>query len=242
MSAMWRRDSIRAITVLAFMAAGAAGGCGRGDDLSVAIEESRSTLVAMTGSGSVAAPAELRERKYADVVRKLQEKLSDNADPATVSSANLVLAQAIAGQAELAAGRARETDAHLAALITRARAILARVRDQAALAASREGYDPAAQIADLDKQAGARQQEIVKFTTDLQANEAKLKALRDKAAVESNKAADARKRERALLAGVTDKDASERLPVVEQASEIRRAGDANENAAADFEAQAARIE
>lgn len=215
--------------------------CDRGGELSAAVGKARNTLTALTGSGGSAAPAELRERKYADVIRDLQEKIGSG-DPSSVASANLLMAQATAGQAELIAARARAADGALASAIVTARAEFGLFREQRSLAAAREGYNPSADIAKLEAQAKERTDEIASLTSELGANEEKVKALRDRAAAETAKADAKRAEERSILSGSSEMISSDRLDAAKHAAEVRRAGDGFERAAAELEAEMRRHE
>ncbi len=215
--------------------------CDRGGELSNAVGRARNTLTALTGSGGSAAPAELRERKYADVIRDLQEKIGSG-DPGSVASANLLLAQATAGQAELIAARARAADSTLASAIVTARAEFGLFREQRSLAAAREGYSPASDIAKLDAQSKERADEIASLTAELAKNEEKVKALRDRAAAETEKADAKRAQERSILSGSSEMISSDRLDAAKRAAEVRREGDGFERAAAELEAEMRRHE
>lgn len=215
--------------------------CDRGGELSAAIGKARNTLTALTGSGASAAPTELRDRKYADVIRELQEKIGSG-DPGSVAAANLLMAQATAGQAELIAARARAADGALASALVTARAEFSLFREQRSLAAAREGYNPLADIAKLEAQAKERTDEIAGLTSELAKNEEKVKALRDRAAAETAKADAKRAEERSILSGSAEMISSDRLDAAKRAAEVRRAGDGFERAAAELEAEMRRHE
>lgn len=239
---MTRDFRIRACLLAAGLAAAASlSACGDGDGLSAAVTSASNTLTALTGSGTAAAPAAVRETKYAAVIQDLQSKLASGGEPATVASANLLLAQATAGQAELIAQRAREADGRLAAALIEARAMLTLCLEQRALASSREGYDPSASIAGFEAQSNERSNEIAALTADLEQNQAAVKTLHEQAAAQAARAAGKREEERSILKGSEGLGASARLSEAERAAAVRREGDAFERRAAEIEAEAARI-
>lgn len=219
----------------------AAAGCGRPDALSDAIINARNTLTALTGSGASAAPAELRERKYAQVVKALQDGISAGGDPASLSSANLLLAQAIAGQAEMELAKARGIDRRLSGLITEAQAELSvRLRERS-IAQSLRAFDSRPALAELESKTSDRAAEQAQLTSALNGVLAQVQKLDDQAEQMNGRATEIRAREREARRDLVNADASVRSSMAQQIADLARTGDEAERGAALFEAEVKRI-
>ncbi|HBS27873.1 MAG TPA: hypothetical protein DEB06_00130 [Phycisphaerales bacterium] len=123
-------------------------------------------------------PGPLREQKLGQVVSALQQA-SGGADEESATIIAGLMGDALAGQADLLAARAREVDARLLAEMNSADALFTLWAQQASLATALSGYDPSKDLAALDEQARALGVQLTAAQQALRANEARVQELLD---------------------------------------------------------------
>ena len=196
-----------------------AGGCGQQDETSRTIADTRNTLEALALGG--ASPRSLRETKYREIVAVLTP-IAQGGDSESVSLAQGLLGEALAGQGELAADVFRQADEELLRTVSAASAALNLYIEQRALEASLKGYDPGPDIAEFDRLTEQRMGERAAAKAALAETLAKRDALLNQAAQLTAQAQDLRVQEAKLRTQASSTAAESRLPVVESAQRIRR--------------------
>jgi uncharacterized coiled-coil DUF342 family protein len=196
-----------------------AGGCGRSDEASQTIANTRNTLEALALGG--AAPRSMRETKYREIVAALTP-IAQGQEGETVSLAQALLGEALAGQGELAADTYRLADQDLLRAVSAASAALNLYIEQRALEASLKGYDPAPDIAEFDRLIQERERERAAAEQALKDTLAKRDALLSDASKLAAQAQGLRVKEAELRTQASSTAAPTRLPIVESAQRIRR--------------------
>lgn len=204
---------------LAALVAVSAGGCGGGDETSRAIANTRNSLEALALGG--AAPRSVRENTYREVVSALTP-IAQGSDGESVSLAQALLGEALAGQGELAADTYRLADQELLRTVSAASAALNLYIEQRALEASLKGYDPAPDIAKFDQLIAERQGDRTRAQQALEAAIAQRDSLLSHASGLEKQAQGLRLKEAELRTQASTTAAPTRLPIVESAQAIRR--------------------
>ena len=244
------RSPSAVLTALVVAASLTMSGCDSKTDLGSAIDEASATFATLNGGGRSMAPIDVREAKYAEVVSSLKGSLSNGSD-GEVAAANVLLAQAYAGQGSIAAERALRVDENVVRLVNRGHLLLDERSEFLARADALKLYDrsetasgPTRRQADLDAladQRAARVSEKADLTRELDANEAKIAEKRNAAANSMNLAQQERERENNLRVAAADEPARSRAELIRQADEFRKKGDAHERRAMEAEAEADRF-
>lgn len=92
------------------------------DELARAVRDARNTLISASGGGGGGMPSVERERAYSKVISSLQGKIGAARSEGSTAAAKLLIAQAQAGQAEIAARAQRELQSELVLGVSEARA------------------------------------------------------------------------------------------------------------------------
>lgn len=142
-------------------------GCERKPDtLAKAIADARNAMVSASGNGGAALGADGREKTYAKVISSLQTASKDASRPGSAAAAKMLIAQAQAGQGEIAAAQARRLMGDLVLALSDTRAQLELYTSQRALGEAMEskadtgGEALAGELADVEKRLAQKQQDI----------------------------------------------------------------------------------
>jgi len=171
-------------------------GCEREpDQVAKAIADARNTLVAANGNGGAALAADGREKAYSKVISSLQSVASNSERPGSQAAAKMLIAQAQAGQGEIAAAKARRSMSRIVLAVSDARAQLELYQSQRALgdslsAESLSSDDTlAGELAVVEQQIAAKQQAIADAQSRLAELQQRASALGTQAQ-ETRRAAD----------------------------------------------------
>ncbi len=234
-------SSIR-VSVLVILAgtAGVLGGCDNRSEHVQAIETASQDLVALTGGGTYAAPADARKKGLDAAAAKVQGAVTDGTD-AEKGPASVLTANTQNGLSLSASDEARSLDRDSRNMVTRLNAVLSDWVTRKATAAAAESFDPSAQIAELQASKSQRAQRISTERARLADLESRHAGLTSEAAAKHAAAAAAQAKYVDLMSGVLKLSAVEAAPVVEEANRARREGDTARLAGSRTEAEAAEI-
>lgn len=232
------RNALVALVLASGMAAGL-GGC---DDESHdrALDTASVQLDAFGAAGSAALPTEkYRKDTYTAVLAGLKST-AESGSPGQRASANLLMARAHSGMGEIASQNATALERQFLSQITIARAALDQWVSQNSVADALKVYDPANDLADLDKQIALRLADAEKLQTDIAAQQQVVAAIKAKADQATAQARQERTREAELRKTAEGVSQTARLTIITQANEVRRAADKFDEQAAIFTAEAAK--
>lgn len=233
---------LRNALVALVLASGMAAGLSACDDDSHdrALDSASVKLDAFGAAGSAALPIEkYRKDTYTAILAGLKDT-AESGTPGQRAAANLLMARAHSGMGEIAAQNAAVFERQLLSQITIARASLDQWVSQNSVADALKVYDPAKDLADLDKQIAARLADAEKLQTDIAAQQQVVTAIKAKADQATAQARQERTREAELRKSAEGASQTARLSIITQANEVRRAADKFDEQAAIFTAEAAK--
>ncbi len=224
---------------LAAMLALSSGGCDRHDEVAQTIAKTRNTLEALAAGG--AAPQTLRHAKYQEIVSALTP-IAQQSNGESVSLAQALLGEALAGQGEIAADAFRSADQELLRAVSAASAALNLYVEQRALEASLTGYSPEADIATFSRTSDERRKERTSAVNALAETVSQRDQLLERASSIAGQGQALRENEAKLRTQASAAPAAERLPLVESAQRLRRQWEALLKQAEELRAEAAQFD
>lgn len=223
-----------ALTILAAGAALLPAACDQRSDDQKKVQAASERLMVMTGGSSSAAPDAVRKGVYSKNVSELSSALSG----ADRSAAGLLVAASHDGLGDLAFESVVAIEGRVRRDVVAASHTLGQWSAASAMATASAAFDPAPELAQLAQSKAEKDQAVVRETARKASIEAELANLRAQAKAKSD-ASEAKRREYAQrIEPVARLSATEALPLVEAAAEIKRAADVLALEAASFEAKA----
>lgn len=216
--------------------------CDRHDPADEAIQAASIKLQSI--SGGSAAPGvyqKLRKDTYQAVLAGVKS-YTDSGSPAQQAAAQLLVARAQAGMGEISGQDAADLERAFLSTLGVARARLDQWLSQNSVSTALKVYDPAKDLADLDKQIAERGAEA----DALKAQQAKLRAQIADISARAKKAGDDAKAKRQQETGIRKQgegqSQTQRLTLLEQSAAVRREADALDQQNAVLQAEAAKFE
>lgn len=164
----------------------------------------------------------------------------DSSDPLESAAANLLVARAQAGLAELKAQEQQEKEAALLNQISIIRASMNEWTTLNMLANGQEAYNPAQDIARFEQQIAERETSLNERKSAKAQQDAAIAALAARAQEATTNTETQRTREAELRNQMTTGTQTQRAALLEQITEVKRAGDALEMQAANLQAEIAK--
>lgn len=216
-------------------------GCDRPpDELGDAIAKASVMIQSLSPSGAGASPAEMRERTYDQVISLLQSKAQDG-DAESQASAALIIADAHAGKAQIAAARARQAEGRLVLAMSGVQNLLETFLEQEARAGALSKYNAASDVASIEEQIAGRNLYITELQERLVEVEAEVADLAEKSARRKRSVAQLQELEAGLRQRAMEADVRERAELITEANVYRRQADTIEAEASIIDAQIARL-
>jgi hypothetical protein len=218
------------------------GACDRQDPADEAIQAASIKLQAI--SGGSAAPGvtqKIRKDTYQAVLTEVKDYTSSGT-PAQQAAAQLLAARAQAGMGEIAAQDAAELERSFLGTLGVARARLDQWLSQNSVAAALKVYDPAPDLAALDKQIAERGREAEALRAELEGVRAKVDGLTARAKAASEGARAKRAEEAQIRSRGDGASQTQRLSLLEQSAAVRREADALDRQAGELQAEAAKLQ
>lgn len=216
--------------------------CDRHDPADEAIQAASIKLQAI--SGGSAAPGvnqALRKDTYQSVLTGVKS-FTDSGTAAQQAAAQLLVARAQAGMGEIAAQDAADLERSFLSTLGVARARLDQWLSQNSVSTALKVYDPAKDLADLDRQIQARGSEA----ETLKAEQAKVRAQIADLAARAKQADDDARAKRQQEAGIRKQgdgqSQTQRLTLLEQSAAVGREADALDQQNAILQAQGAKLD
>lgn len=217
-----RFSTLAAASALAL--AGFCAGCDRGDPTQKALEEASKTLTAVSTGGSTALATERRKSDYQQIVSKLKA-VGEPTDAGQATALHLLLSRGNAGMGEIAAQAVARSEAKFLGEVGTARAMLDKWVSQNAIADALKEYDPAPDLAQLDKQIAEKDVEVKQLQQQEQALAAQVAGLKRKADDAQTQAKALRDDDAATRATFASLSQTARASALEQAVSKRRDAD-----------------
>lgn len=235
-----RRATAVVLTVV--LAAGTTSGLAGCDGTSEASEAVRTAALEMQtlslGGANPIPGRDYRVESYQRIAAKLRPHTTGGS-AGTTAAANLLLARAQAGLGGVQAEELAEAERRTLTSVTGLWAMLDRYLGEQVSAEALEQYDPTPELADLDKQIRAKEEDTARVIQQKQALERELAELEARAAAESEKARAQRLQETKLRQRAANLRAVEQAQLIEQANEHKRQADAHDKEASLLRAQIA---
>ncbi|MBY0263752.1 MAG: hypothetical protein K2Q20_15510, partial [Phycisphaerales bacterium] len=216
--------------------------CDRHDPADEAIQAASIKLQSI--SGGSAAPGvyqKLRKDTYQSVLNGVKS-YTDSGSPAQQAAAQLLVARAQAGMGEISGQDAADLERSFLSTLGVARARLDQWLSQNSVSTALKVYNPAKDLADLDKQIAERGAEA----DALKAQQAKVRAQIADISARAKKAGDDAKAKRQQETGIRKQgegqSQTQRLALLEQSAAVRREADALDQQNAVLQAEAAKFE
>ncbi len=238
MTNRWPRSGMA--LALAAMAVGVAG-CDRQDPLDEAISEARNTLVAVGGSGEGYAAVEQRRSAYRQIVSDLRAAANEDGTAGSKAAAQLLVASAHAGEADVAAGALSLTRSEVRRAMTQARSLATRHRSQELIVESLPAFDPEPRRAEVATQLDELREEIRVLESQLEAVVAEKQMIDASIAEEIAESRAQRESEAQLRREALEARPMLRAELVARANDHRRASDVRQRAAEELGLDAARL-
>ena len=221
------------------MLALAAGSCDRADSNQKAMDQATIQLESLFAAGSNPVPSlPYRKDTFNSVVSKLSP-IADGSDITRATAASILVSRAKGGLGQIAATDATDLESKFRAQITLVRAQLDQWISQNSTAAALLTFDPAKDIADLDKQAGQKLSEADKRRAEQKAQEGVVAEIKGRADKAQASARAERDREVGIRKQAEGLSQTEREALIQKAAEASRAADAFDKQAANLLADAA---
>ena len=231
----------RSFLLSACLLAALAGGCGGESAAEQALRRATLKLDALSIAGSTPMPSEVgRKAVYNDVLTNLRS-FADAPEPGEAAAANLLIARAHAGMGEIASQHAAEAERRFLSQLTTVTAALDQWVSQNSVADALSLYDPAKDLADLDRQIADRAKEAEAMQAEKARQETVVQDLQSRAeqALQASKSERARETSIRLQADLAGVSQTARYDLVQQAAQAGRAADAKEKESAFLQAEAA---
>lgn len=233
-----RSAALKLVTALAI--ATVAGSCDKADMAQKSIDAANVKMESLASAGSnVVAPVAMRKDAFNKIATDLKP-IADSGESSQTQAANVLLARAKGGLGEISAKDAAELEHQFLSQITIARAQLNQWISQQSTAASLNAYDPAKDLADLDKQAAEKFAEAGRFQAEKAKQEAVVAEISGRAAQARTAAKVERDREAGIRKQAEGMSQTAREQMITQAAAASRAADALERKAAELSAEAAK--
>lgn len=216
-------------------------GCGGETELGRAVQDAAIRVQALNSNGGPAWSVEHAAGVYRDVVSRLKP-LADSGREGEQAGAWVLIGQSQLFLAEIPARRALETERAALNLITLIRGSLGQWERQHAQAVALDAYDPTAELAEIDAEARARDEEAAQQRAQRAAVAGEAEGLRAQAKERVDKARSAREQDAALRQRASAMSATEGLPLIEEARTLRRSADALDAEASILDARAQQVE
>lgn len=233
-----RSAALKLVTALAI--ATVAGSCDKADMAQKSIDAANVKMESLAAAGSnVVAPAAMRKDAFNKIATELKP-IADSGESSQTQAANVLLARAKGGLGEISSKDAAELEYQFLSQITIARAQLNQWISQQSTAASLNAYDPAKDLADLDKQAAAKFAEAGRYQADKAKQEAVVAEISGRAAQARTAAKVERDREAGIRKQAEGMSQTAKEQMITQAAAASRAADGLERQAAELSAEAAK--
>lgn len=215
-------------------------GCDRDDPAAAAIDKAALDLQTLA-PGSLNPPSAAYRRTVYNSVLDSLRAVGDDATKAQTAAAALLAAQAHGGLAEEPAQQATDLERTSLNYISEIRALLGQWSGLNALAAASASYDPTKELADIEEQARAREQERVEQQKRKAAVDEQVAGIRAEAKAKADAARAKQQEAGTLRSQLPDQTAVQGEQTLRRAQELSREADAFEADAANLEAEAAKI-
>lgn len=233
----WRVAAAAGMALGAFVLTG----CDGESDATVAIRTAAIKLEAMAPAGTGPASEAARRQVYGDVAQSLS-KVATAGTPSENATAQVLLAEAQSGLAQLQATEASRLESEALNLQRRLRAAQADWTVRSARAAASEAYDPAPEFAEIDAQVAEKQQQIQAEESRRAEVQSRIDGLRAESEAMLARASEGHANEGRLRQQSLEASAVDGARLLEEAVRVKRDADALEVEAGNLEAQAAKIE
>lgn len=209
--------------------------------LADALDAATHRLAALSPGGSAAAADAYKTTVYSEVLKTL-ERHAGKGTPSQNAAALVLMAQARAGLADVPADQVTTIERDSQHTLKLIEASLQQWTHHSAQAAAAAAFDPAPELAEIDRQSAERDADV-KQSRDRKAQvDARVAQLRAESAAKASQAKIKRGEESALARQASNESAVRAEEIMKQASKLGREADALEAQAADLEAQAANVE
>jgi len=218
---------------------GALNGCGQESDETAAIRQARADLDYLAAKGTLVAEGAPTRITYDKIVSNLT-KAAGSSSPGEASAAKVIRARASARLADQLSSKAALIEQRVLDQVVGLRATLDQWQNLSAAATALNAFDPKASLAELDKQAAAKDSEIAQAQSALSALEAGVATLEKDTAEALEKSRAERARETEFRTQSVDKSQTERADLITKANEARRAADTFDRTASEIGAEIAK--
>lgn len=194
--------------------------------------------LSVAGANPVAA-VDHRRKALKGIVDQLSS-VAGGSDTQNAAAANLLIARAKSGLGELAAGDAAEIERRFLSQVSSSRALLDQWISQHSVAAALGQYDPAKDLASLDKEMADRTAESNRLQAQKAQQESVVAGILSRAEQARAEAKQARDREATIRRQAEGQSQTARAESIKQATEAARAADAKDRQASELAADAAK--
>lgn len=212
--------------------------CDKQDAVQQALQQAEIKLNSINQFGSTPLPSVKNRKDIYDGVISTLSSHADAGGQGQSGAANLLLARAHAGLAEIRAGKSAEGESAFLADVIGARSVLDKWLSQNATAAALDVYDPTKDLAALDKQIEAKSAEAQQMLAQKQAQEQKVAGLRAQADGVQAQAKALKAEESQIRVQAQGTAAVARAGIIESAAKKRREAEAMDRQASELMAQA----
>ena len=205
--------------------------CGWSDPNQQAIEDARTALSRISVGGASAYPGEQpRIKAFREVLDKLKN-VKESADPGQLSAASLLAARAQGGLGEVSAQESASSEARFLNDVAVARAVLDQWMGQNQVAENLKAYDPAPDLAAIDREIATRNHESDLAAIAQRDLEAKVAGLKSQARTIQEDARNIRTADMTTRAKFDTMTQTDKFNAMEASAEKLRQADQAEKAA-----------
>lgn len=216
------------------------GACGDSDSAQVAIEKATVTLNGLGASGSMPiGNTPDRKSKYQGVIAALTP-IAGGESSGSAAAASILVSRGHSGLGEMSAQEAAVAEGRWVAEAAQVASLFDRALSQRATADALASFDPTPQLAEIDDQVKQREAEAGRALAEKQKQLELVNGIRAKADQARAQAQAERRKEAEIRARAQGVSQTAKAQIIEEATEVKRRGDAFEKQAADFDADAAK--
>ncbi len=232
-----RTNSVYALAMIAGLAVS---GCEREDAAGDALQKAHVKLASLSPFGTTLPAGDTKLKAYNEVISTLKTAV-DTGTETQIASASLLIAQSQMGLAEPQADRASEIERDVFNQLSSLRSDLSQYRMQSAGAEAAASYNPAKELAEIDRQDQERTAQVAKEQAAKGEIEKKVADLRAQAKAKLDESRARRQQAGALKQQVANQSATQGEQTLIESQKISREADALDVKAAQLEAQAATV-
>ncbi|MCC6322541.1 MAG: hypothetical protein IT438_14020 [Phycisphaerales bacterium] len=216
------------------------GACDDSDSAQVAIEKATVTLNGLGASGSMPiGNTPDRKSKYQGVIAALTP-IAGGESSGSAAAASILVSRGHSGLGEMSAQEAAGAEGRWVAEAAQVASLFDRALSQRATADALASFDPTPQLAEIDDQVRQREAEAGRALAEKQKQLELVNGIRAKADQARAQAQAERRKEAEIRARAQGVSQTAKAQIIEEATEVKRRGDAFEKQAADFDADAAK--